>query len=67
MDAGVAEPAQPDALTCHDPAAHTLAAQEKSQEEFAMVNTAISKEAWLDITDFCVCFQYVPVGSAPAC
>ncbi|XP_076999521.1 androglobin isoform X2 [Tamandua tetradactyla] len=65
-DAGVAEPAQPDALTCHDAAAHIPAAQEKSQEEFAAVNTAVSKEAWLDFADFCVCFQNIYIFHKPA-
>ncbi|KAI5938491.1 Androglobin [Manis javanica] len=44
----------------------TTAPQEKSQEELTAINTAISKEMWLDFDDFCVCFQNIYIFHKPS-
>ncbi|KAK2491238.1 hypothetical protein MC885_016395, partial [Smutsia gigantea] len=49
-----------------DLVSQTAATQGKSLEELTAVNTAISKEMWLDFEDFYVCFQNIYIFHKPS-
>ncbi|XP_007941410.1 androglobin [Orycteropus afer afer] len=59
-------PHPPEGMSYQDFISQTVATQDKSQEELVSINTAVSKETWLDYEDFCVCFQNIYIFHKPS-